>query len=223
MTRSISSANYTSLQNRVLIARDFIWFVVRDRSTGAPVTDGYWSDLGSISADVIDPDTGSIVTRTFASGAGLVSVSAIPLVSNLTVQTVTVKLSQVSDRVNDLIRGYDCKQGKVQVFRGMFDPTTRAMVAPAIPRFAGTIDTAPIKTPPEGEIGDVTLTCTGNTQELMRSNPDTRSDASQRLRDSIDEFYRDTATVIEWQIYWGKKSGTIDIVGASRELIGQPF
>lgn len=223
MTRSISAANYTALQNRVLISRDFIWFVVRDRVTGAPVTDGYWSDVGSTTADVIDPDTGTTQTRTFASGAGVISISAIPLVSNLTVQQMTVKLSQVSDRVNDLVRGYDCKQGKVQVFRGLFDPVTRAMVAPAFPRFAGTVDAAPIKTPPEGEVGDVTITCTGNTQELMRSNPDTRSDASQRKRDPNDAFYRDTATVIEWQIYWGKQSGPIDIASAFAGVRGSLF
>ena len=58
--RDISAANYTALQDRILMPRDFIWFVVRDRTDGSPVTDGYWSDIGSITADVIDPDTGGI-------------------------------------------------------------------------------------------------------------------------------------------------------------------
>ncbi|WP_315742847.1 MULTISPECIES: hypothetical protein [unclassified Bradyrhizobium] len=223
MTRGVSSANYTALQNRVVVPRDFVWFVVRDRVTGAPVTDGYWSDVGTTTVDVIDPDTGSVVSRTFASGAGLVKFAAIPLVSNLTVQTTTVTLSQVSDRVNDLVRGYECKQGKIQIFRGLLDPVSRVLVAPAFPRFAGTIDAAPIKTPPEGEIGDVTITCTGNTQELMRSNPDTRSDASQRLRDPNDAFYRDVATVTDWQIYWGKQSGTMNVAAAVREAMGLLF
>jgi hypothetical protein len=180
------------------------------------VTDGYWSDVGDISADVIDPDTGSTVTRTFAGAGGLISISDIALVSNLTVQTVSVKLAQVADRVNNLVRGYDCKQGKVQIFRGLFDLSSRALVAPAFPRFVGTIDSAPINTPPAGQTGDVTLTCTGNTAELMRSNPDTRSDASQRLRSATDNFYQDTATVSDWQQYWGKQSGPIDVVGIAK-------
>jgi hypothetical protein len=213
MTRSISSENYTALQSRRLIPRDFVWFVVRDLETGNPVTDGYWSDVGTISADVIDPDTGSTVTRTFSGAPGLISISDIPVVSNLTVQTVTITLSQVADRVNDLIRGYDCKQGKVQVFRGLFDPTTRSMVAPAFPRFAGTIDEAPVTTPKEGDSGDVVLTCTGNTQELTRSNSDTRSDASQKLRDPSDDFLRHAATVADWQQYWGKSAGRIGVTG----------
>ncbi len=83
--------------------------------------------------------------------------------SNITVQNITVTLSQVADRVNNLVRGYDCKQGRMEIYRGLFDPASRKMVAPATPRFVGTIDEAPITTPKEGESGDVTLTCTSNT------------------------------------------------------------
>jgi hypothetical protein len=215
MTRAISTENYNALTARKLIARDFVWFIVRDLDTGNPVTDGYWSDVGSITCDVIDPETGSTVTRTFVGASGLISISDIPIVSNLTVQTITLTLAQAADRVNDLVRGYDCKQGKVQVFRGLFDASTRAMIAPAFPRFAGTIDEAPITTPKEGDSGDVVLTCTGNTQELTRSNPDTRSPASQKLRDPDDDFFRHVATVSDWQQYWGKDSGTMGVTGGS--------
>lgn len=220
MTRSIATDNYTALQQRSVVSRDFVWFIVRDRDTGNPVTDGYWSDVGGIDADVIDPETGSTVTRTFAGASSLISISDIPLVSNLTVQTITITLSQVADRVNTLIRNYDCKQGKVQVFRGLFDPATRVMVSPAFPRFAGTIDEAPVTTPKEGDSGDVTLTCTGNTQELTRSNPDTRSDASQKLRSSTDDFYRHTATVADWQQYWGKNPGNVPTASGGGPLAG---
>lgn len=218
MTRAIDVDSYAALSARRLVARDFIWFVVRDRDTGNPVTDGYWSDVGTIAAEVIDPDTSAPVTRTFAGAGGLVSISDIPLVSNLTVQNVTVTLSQVSERINDLVRGYDCKQGKVQIFRGLFDPATHALVAPAFPRFAGTIDEAPITTPEENRSGDVVLTCTGNTQELTRANSDTRSDASQKLRDPDDDFYLHTATVADWQQYWGKNAGTIGVTGGFNPL-----
>ncbi|MCW2077828.1 UNVERIFIED_ORG: hypothetical protein M2193_000003 [Bradyrhizobium japonicum] len=220
MTRAISTANYTALTARRLVPRDFVWFIVRDRVTGNPVTDGYWSDVGTISADVIDPETGSTVTRSFVGASSLIAISDIPVVSNLTVQTITITLAQVATRVNDLVRGYDCKQGKVQVFRGLFDSGTRVMVAPAFPRFAGTIDEAPVTTPKEGEAGDVTLTCTGNTQELTRSNPDTRSDASQKLRDPDDDFFIHAATVSEWQQYWGKNAGRLGVTGGSFDIIG---
>jgi hypothetical protein len=207
--RDISSANYTALQSRILMPRDFIWFVVKDRGSGAAVTDGYWSDIGSITADVIDPDTGGISTRTWAGAGSLIAISDIPLVSNITVQNITVTLSQVADRVNALVRQYDCKQGRVEIYRGLFDPQTRQMVSPASPRFVGTIDQAPIRTPREGESGDVQLTCTSNTIELTRTNPDTRSDASQKLRSATDEFFHDVAVVGTWQHFWGKFGGEV--------------
>lgn len=207
--RDISAANYDALQQRILMPRDFIWFVVRDRSSGSPVTDGYWSDVGNITADIVDPDTGGVETRTWAGAGSLISISDIPLVSNLTVQNVTVTLSQVADRVNNLVRGYDCKQGRVEIYRGLFDPASRLMVAPAEPRFVGTIDDAPITTPKQGDSGDVTLTCTSNTVELTRANSDTRSDASQRLRSAADDFFADAAVVGTWQQFWGKAGGEI--------------
>jgi hypothetical protein len=215
--RDISAANYEALANRILLPRDFIWFVVRDRTTGGPVTDGYWSDVGQITAAVIDPDTGGASSRTFFGAGSLISISDIPLVSNLTVQNITVTLSQVADRVNQLVRTYDCKQGRVEIYRGLFDPNTRAMVAPAEPRFVGTIDEAPIDTPAENENGDVRLTCTSNTAELTRSNPDTRSDASQKRRNPADDFFADVAVCGTWQHFWGREGGPVRPVG-SRDL-----
>lgn len=209
MTRSLTAENYSALQGRALVARDFVWFVVKSRVDGSPVTDGYWSDLGDITASVVNPETGSVESRTFFGADGLIQISDVPLVSTLTVQSVTIKLSQVSSRVNDLVRTYECKQGQVQIFRGLFDPVSRVMVSPAYPRFVGYIDEAPIHTPAEGEEGDVTLTCTSHTQELTRANSDTRSDASQRLRSSTDNFYQDTAVVGDWVQFWGREGGPI--------------
>jgi hypothetical protein len=44
---------------------------------------------------------------------------------------------------------------------------------------------------------------------MTRSNPDTRSDASQRVRAADDNFYQDTAVVSEWQHFWGSASGEV--------------
>lgn len=209
MTRDISAENYEALEASNLVARDFVWFVVRDRETGEPVTDGYWSDIGTRTFSVINPETGGSQAREWFGADGLISISDIPLVSTLSVQTVTITLSQISERVNDLLRTYDCKQGRVEIFRGLFDPDTREMVAPALPRFVGFIDEAPITTGKENEAGNVTITCTSHTQEITRSNPDTRSDASQRLRSETDNFYQDTTVVGDRQMFWGRTSGAV--------------
>lgn len=222
MTRTLSSENYTALQAHRLSARDFLWVEVKTRDTGSPIFDGYWSDVGTITCDVIDPETGGATSRTFVGAGGLIRISDIPLVNNLTVQNVTITLSQVADRVNDLVRTYECRQGKVQVFRGLFDRQTRVMVAPAVPRFVGFIDELPIKTPKEGETGSIELTCTSHTQELTRSNSDTRSDASQQLRHAGDDFLADANVVGGWQFTWGRAAGKAPTVPGPAYANGAP-
>jgi len=215
MTKTLDAGSYAALQAGQLVSRDFLWLQVKNRSDGSPVYDSYWSDIGTIDAQVVDPETGGVVTRQFFGANGLISISDIPLVSTLTVQNVTIELAQVSDRVNQLVRTYDCKQGVVQIFRGLFDQVTRQQVGPAYPRFYGFIDTAPVVTPKENESGNVTLTCTSNTQELTRSNTDTRSDASQRLRNPGDAFFQDTAVVGTWVQFWGREGGVLRTGGSA--------
>lgn len=214
MVRSLSSPNYTALQQNKLEARDFLWVIARDRATGEPVPAGVWSGDGAITAEVIDPLTGGTVSRDWHGAGSLLSVSDIPLAQGIAVQNVTLTLSQVNDYVNDYVRTYDLKQAQVQIFRGLFNAGTLQMVAPAAPRFSGFIDSAPITTPKENEEGSVVFTCTSNAQELNRANSATRCDASQRLRSSTDSFYQDVSVVKDWQIFWGKASGTV--VGGNR-------
>ena len=209
MTRQISPENLAALQARQLVARDFLWLVVRNRSTGAQVTDGLWSDVGNVTADVINPDTGLVDTRDWYGSGTLVAIDDIPMVSNLSVQNVNIRLSQIDDRIADLVRLYDAKQGRMEIYRGLFDPNSRQMVAPAECRFVGFIDQIEIKTPSENEDGGVTLVCASHTQEMTRGNPDTRSDATQKLRSSTDNFFQDTSTAGEWEIFWGSKKGKV--------------
>lgn len=218
--RNISAANLTALQARVLVARDFLWIVVRNRTTGAPVTDGLWSDVGNVSAAVIHPDTGLEVTRDWYGSGTLVAIDDIPLVSSLTVQNVNIRLSQVDDRVEQLVRDYDCKQARVEIYRGLFDPDSRQMVAPAECRFVGFVDTIEINTPSENEEGSVTLTCASHTQEMTRANPDTRSDATQKERSATDTFFQDSGTAGEWEIFWGSQKGKVPTAPKRKKFLG---
>lgn len=207
--RDLASEVQTALEARALVARDFIWIVARDRDTGDPVNDGMWSDVGTITCDILDPDTGSADERTFYGSGTLIEISTINLTSTLTVQPVTVKMSQVVSRVETLVRTYDVKQARVEIFRGLFDTATRELVAPAVCRFVGFVNSLEIKTPSENDEGHVLLECVSHTQELFRSNPDTRSDASQRLRSGTDNFFQDVATIGEQEFFWGKTNGPL--------------
>lgn len=209
MPRTISASNQDALQDRRLVARDFLWIVARKRDTGEPVSDGMWSDVGDILADVINPDTGLPITRQFRGSGTLVEISDIPLVMNISVQNVVIRMSQVEARVEQLVRDYDCKQARVEIFRGLFSPDTRQLVAPAECRFVGFVDEIEIKTPSENGEGGVFFTCASHTQEMIRSNPDTRSHESQILRAPGDTFFQDVGTVGDWELFWGKKSGKV--------------
>jgi len=207
MRGSLSAGVLAALVAKRLVARDFLWIIARHRDTGADVPIGFWSDLGPKTAQVVDPDSGSTQEREFYGAGEFIKVSSVPLTANLSVQTVTISMSQIADSVNSFIRTYDCKQGRVQLFRGLFSPTTRVLVAPAPCRFVGFIDGININTPEENEDGEIVIRCMSHTQEMMRSNSDTRSDASQKLRSATDNFYQDAGVVGEWELFWGGESG----------------
>lgn len=215
MTRSLSAENFAAIQQRRIVPRDFIWLIARDRTTGAPVAEGVWSGKGNFTAAVIDPHTGGSQERQFFGSGSLISVGDIPLVQGITVQNLTITLSGLDAGVNDYVRTNDLKQAEIQIFRGFFDPDTRLLVAPAVARFVGFIDDAPITTAKENNPGAITITATSNTQELTRANSDTRSDASQRLRSATDNFYQDTAVVGGWQFFWGRFNGSLAVTGTN--------
>lgn len=204
--RSFSSTLQNALLSRSIVFRDFLWIVARDRSTGNPYPYGFWSDVGSVSVQVVNPLSQQAVTRSFEGAGTLIQISDIPAVSNLTVQTVTIEMSQINDSVATIVRGYDLKQARVEVFSGYFDPDTRALLEPAFCRFQGFVDQSEIKTPKEGEAGSIVLTCNSHLAELTRSNPETRSHATQQRRDGNDGFFQDVAAVGEWNVDWGRYS-----------------
>ncbi|WP_421581136.1 hypothetical protein [Shinella sp. M31] len=207
--RNISAENLGALGSRQLVPRDFLWINARTMDTGAPVSGGFWSDVGNVAAEVLDPTTGMAVIRNFEGSSTLISVGAVPLVANLSVQETLIELSQLDPSVELMVRGYDLRQAGVEVYRGLLSPTSRLLVAPALCRFVGFIDEVEIVTPDEGQAGSIKLTCVSHTQEMTRANADTRSDASQRRRSDTDNFFQDVTTIGEVEFFWGRRSGKI--------------
>lgn len=218
--RYISAENQLALEQRRLIARDFVWFVAKRRDTGASVTEGIWSDVTNVNAEVIDPDTGITQTRSFFGAGSLVAISDLPLVANLSVQNVTIQASQIHEEIERIVRDYDCQQARVEIYRGFFSPETRLMVAPAECRFVGFVDTIEVKTPSEDEDGSVTFTCASHTQEVTRSNAETRSSAYQVLRLANDGFFDDADTVPEWEVWWGSEKGVVPTQKKRKKFLG---
>lgn len=216
MPRQLSAEAVEALNKGAVAARDFMTIYARNRDTGEIISDSLWSDVGSVSAQVINPDTGNAESRDFYGSGNLVQISDIPLVSNLSVQNVTVELSHLAANAERLVRGYDIRQSVVQIFRGIISTETGRMVSAAFPRFSGFIDTASINTGSENEEGQTSFTCASHTQEITRANAETRSDESQKIRSATDGFYRDSATTSEWKIWWGQEKGvTVPTTGRS--------
>jgi hypothetical protein len=198
-----SANTVAALAARRLLPRDFIWIVARDRETGLPVSVGFWSDLANVSALMIDPETGAPVLREFYGAGSLIQSSDIPSIVGVSVERVTVTMSQLHDQVEEAIRLYDCKQARIEIHTGLLDPDSRQLVDPAEPIFVGFIDEIEIRTPSENEDGAAILTCASGTQELLRSNPSTRSHADQQVRGPGDDFFLDAAVCGDWDHYWG--------------------
>lgn len=218
--RSLSLANQAALSARALVERDFLWIVARDRATGAPVSVGFWSDITNVtSVPVINPDTLTTVTRNYYGAGSLVSIDDIPSVSNIQVQDIKIRMSQLDEQVEAAIRGYDTQQARVEIHRGLFDPVSRSLVAPAFIRFVGFLNLVEIITPEAGGDGYAELTCVSHTQELLRSNPSTRSHADQQARQIGDGFFRDVAVVGDWVFQWGEDKSAKK-VEARRGLFG---
>ncbi len=187
------------------VVRDFIWFTARDVETGLPVEEGVWSDLYDATWLVEHPVTRTAVSRAFIGGGSLIEVPAVPRVSGLTVQRVTMRLPSVDDRVIALVRGYDMKQAPVTIWRGYFDPETGAQTGAARVRFHGVVDRIEFDEPEEGATGSINLECTDATAQLNIASAAMRSDADQRAFASGDGFFADAGSIGDWTHFWGSK------------------
>lgn len=192
-----------------LVVRDFVWFEVRNRSTNATVYDGYWNGIGKTAINVLNPLTGTTESREFRDSGGLIKADSITLVSNLTTQTIKIKVSGVLDRINNLVRLYDPQQGVVEFYQANYNKATREIIDAAECVFRGRINYVEIPTPAENDDDSIVIYCTDQSEELNRNNPDTRSHESQILRSATDDFLKDADTVGDWVMFWGKTNGTL--------------
>lgn len=208
--RSADTATIAALQSRTgIIPVNLIWIEAKDRETGGIATMGLWNGWDTTDLQIIDPDTLLPVTRTFHAGGSVLDLPAIPLESDLTVRTIRIRLSQINAAVQLAIRGYDPKHAPVQVHRGFLDPATRLLVAPALPRFVGWINGAPIRTPAVGGEGSIEIACVSHTRALTKTNPLKRSDEMQSRRlvsGNPDRMRKYTDVAGGWlqNIHWGE-------------------
>ncbi|PRD42183.1 hypothetical protein C5748_17105 [Phyllobacterium phragmitis] len=207
--RNISPQVQAARSARVVEDRDFLWLVGKRRDTGAQESAGFWSDVGTINAPVVDGITGVTVVRIFTGAVSLIDISDIAMVNDVMYRTVDVKMTQLHPAVEQAVRLYDARQAEIQIWRGTYDPDTMNLIEPAAIRFVGRVDEQPIITGAEGEESTLTLRCRNHAQELDRASTDKRSDESQKLRNAGDRFYQYTSAMASRKQFWGQKKEAI--------------
>ena len=206
-----SAAIEAAIQAGVVMPREFLEIGVKNRNTGAIVYERFWSDVGDLSADVTDPDTGTVQTYTFIGTYGLIEMDAIPRMANMTVPTVTISFAAVGADIDRLVRTYDARQARVRIWRGFLDTNTRRMIESAQPRFYGFVDQVELPTGTEDQEAVAKLICASHSQELTRFSTDTRSNASQIRRSATDDFFADASTIGNHVFFWGVVQGNVPV------------
>lgn len=162
----------TNAVERKLVARKMVVFRVKDRDTGAPIVRAFWNDTDTISIPVLDGIDGTQKTYDFIGDGSLLKVTDIVNVSDLSIEPVTVTLSQIAPFAQQLIREYNARLGRVEVWEHLLDPFTRLPVSVELPDFIGQITKAPIKTPSAGSDGGIEITAHSDAiMMLTRVNP----------------------------------------------------
>lgn len=186
-----------------IIPRRLVHMTAKSFSTGETTTAAFWSGDGEETLVVESVDNDSAVSRIYHGGVNLIT-GSIPLVSDLTIQTISVTLNVLDEKVEEFVRGSDLRLGKIEIHDVLYDTTTRNPVAVAPLVFFGEIDGSPIETGSAGGESQVTIRASSDViLMLTRINPAKSSYQEQKLRDG-DDWGKHSAAITTWQINWGQ-------------------
>ncbi len=211
MVKSADANTYAALQSAReigIVPRNFVYIKARNRDTGATEAIGFWNGLETVTAPVIRSSDGATETREFVGGGALMSVPSLPAGMSLEVRSIRLVFSRLSEAVINAVRAYDPKLGSIEIYRGLLDPNSMKLVAPAICRFDGFINNAPIKVGKAGGEGSVEIEAVPFSRTLTRTNGAKFSDETLKKR-SGDRFGRYLDVAGRWRATWGQKEAEI--------------
>lgn len=207
ISAEMAAAN-AAARDRGLVPRQFILVEARERSTGLPLLRGFWTGDDVITIGVPDRNTGIIVNREFFGGMNL-NISPIARVSDLTIQTVTVDLSQIATAVQEIAREYDLRLAKADIYEAALDPDTRLVAGNSEIVFMGEVNGNPIDTPAVGDDGSIELELNSDAISMLtRTNPRKSSYEGQKRRGG-DEWGLYASTLSSWNVPWGQKRDSV--------------
>lgn len=192
--------------------RDFVNLKVKVRGSDPVeyVNIGMWNGRVPITTFVINPHTGASIERDYTGVGSLLNVPPIPSKLDLEVRTIRMTFSGLTPEMLAAIRQYDAKFGEIEIHRGIFDPDTNRLVDPAMVRFFGMIDKAPIKISASGGVGTIDMECVSSSNILIRTSGKRFSDDTIKDDRSGDRICRFIDTQGDTRIWWGMEESIID-------------
>jgi hypothetical protein len=200
MTREISPAEQALRDGRQATHdRLLLWFRPLHPATGERVDFGLWAgdDHETITVDG--------APRLYFGAGTILSTDPVESVVGLDVRMWRAELTDLTAEVATLLQGYEARFAPIEVHLSVHDPVTRARVA--VRRvFRGWVDTVEIVRPEEGGSGRATVDCASAMRAMTRTLPQTKSEASMRLRSATDRFGEYRGAVGQWETPWGEKN-----------------
>jgi hypothetical protein len=200
-----NASHLSGVRNTGTKPRSFFTITVKDWVTGVGEDFCFWSGDQDISAQVISGTTGLAVSRSFVGGVNF-DHSEVPMVADLTIQTVDIRFSSLAPIAAEIVKNHDCRLARCELHEGWLD-AGGLLVGPAEIAFLGIVDEAPSDIPGVGD-GDAMTNLRIISEAiamLARTNPAKRSFEGQKRR-SADQYRLYKNTIKTWQVPWGTNS-----------------
>jgi hypothetical protein len=182
-----------------LNARLLAFITARDRSTGDPVSIGFWTGEDH-QTFVINGDA-----RTYYGAGTLLSMPPLQSEVGLRVRSHRIVFSPLAPEVQQAIRGYDPRLAPTELHVAYFDLQSQALIADPVRVFKGFIDTVKIVTPPVGGSAEVQVDLMSSAHALTRVLALKKSHESLIARAPTDQFRSYTSVTGAVTCVWGEK------------------
>ncbi len=156
-------------------------------------TKGFWNDADDVQLGDIP----------YFGGGGMVSISTVAGVDDLSIPGLTVTLSSNKDEAFSGIFADIWHQKPCVLGLGLFSSETRNLLDDPDPAFRGYMDSAK-RTGGAGNPAKLTIQCEDASMRSKRQFFTVRSDAGQRARLSTDTFHSRLAVASQKTVYWNQ-------------------
>lgn len=180
-------------------ARAFFTFVAKNRATGAPERLCLWT------GDDHQTFTIEGVSATYYGAGSIMNIGKLKQEIGTNIRRQSVTLSHLTPEVVALLREYEAKGADVMIHTILFSTESDLPVTPAMRRFKGWVDRAPISTAAKGGVSSAKIELVSHGRKLTRVTPSKKSNENQRLRNATDAFHQYSGISGLIEVPWGSK------------------